>query len=162
MMKRGQFQISFGMIFSIIVIIAILGVAFYVLKNFLQTSQCAEIGLFYEGLKDHVDKAWQSTFHKDAFRGTLPRGIEFVCFGTAEQTPQREDRDLHRELTLRARDEENVFLAPREKACDASLASFSLKHAKTEEFFCVPVIDHEIEIKTKKESVDALVTVSGA
>ena len=61
MNKRGQIDISFGMIFSIILIIAVVGVAFYVINNFIELKKCTEIGLFYDDLKKYIDEAWQST-----------------------------------------------------------------------------------------------------
>ena len=46
--KRGQMQMSFGMIFSIILIIVFISFAFYVIKKVLDAQRKAEIGLFIE------------------------------------------------------------------------------------------------------------------
>ena len=44
---RGQIQLSFGMIFSIIIIIATIAVAFYVISTFMDTSRCIDVENFY-------------------------------------------------------------------------------------------------------------------
>lgn len=159
MQKRGQFNISFGMIFSIIIIIVIIGVAFYVIMSFLQTSKCAEIGLFYDDLREHIDKAWQATKYRDSFTGTLSSGVEMVCFGDSSQTP-REYRKEFDELVREGRRGHNVFISPKKEACDVSLVSMKLEHAKTDQFFCVDVNDNKLSIKIEKNVFDSLVTIA--
>ena len=51
MIKRGQLQISFGMIFSIIIIIAFVAVFIYAITIFMGWKRCAETGLFKEDLQ---------------------------------------------------------------------------------------------------------------
>lgn len=162
MQKRGNFDISFSMIFSIIIIIAIIGVAFYVISSFVSVSNCAEIGLFYDGLQEHIDKAWKSTIHKDTFTGKLPLGIELVCFGSLTQTPPRDYISQYNSI-LRSNinsKNRNVFLYPIHKSCDATLFAAELENIKTDEFFCIPVKDSKIELKTEKDQFDAQVTLT--
>ena len=54
MKKRGQLQISFGMIFSIILIIAFVALAVYVIMIFLDTGKCANTGLFKNDLQQEI------------------------------------------------------------------------------------------------------------
>lgn len=161
MNKRGQIDISFGMIFSIILIIAVVGVAFYVINNFIELKKCTEIGLFYNDLKKYIDEAWQSTIHKDTFPNgkypaILPSGIEMVCFGDIAQA-QQEYNDIKKSFI---NSNGNVFLYPAQKACDSSLSSIKLEHVKTDNFFCIPVVDSKIELKTEKNQFEALVTLN--
>jgi len=158
MRKRGQFDISFGMIFSIIIIIAIIGVAFYVITNFLQTSKCAEIGLFYDDLRKDIDKAWEATKYRDSFTGTLSSGVEMVCFGDSSQTPGEYKKEFD-ELVRGGGRGHNVFISPKKEACDVSLASIKLEHAKTDQFFCVNVNDKKLSIKMEKNVFDSLVSI---
>ena len=162
MNKRGQIDISFGMIFSIILIIAVVGVAFYVINNFIELKKCTEIGLFYDDLNKYIDKAWQSTIHKDTFKSTLPSGIDLVCFGDLNQAPVENYKEEYDSLsrTFINNKEKNVFLYPVQKACDASLSSLKLEHIKSDNFFCIPVIDSKIELKTEKAQFEALVTLN--
>ena len=78
--KRGEIYISFGMIFSVILIIAIIGVSFYAINYFLNLGKCAEISLFYQGFQNEIDEAWSSEIVKTTFVGKLPVEIESVCF----------------------------------------------------------------------------------
>ncbi len=162
MSKRGDFSLSFGMIFSIIIMIAIIAVSFYVIKSFVFTSKCAEAGLFYNDLEEYIDEAWQSTIHQDTFKGSLPDGIEQVCFGNlttiAIPTSQTEFDSLSRSF-INNRDR-NVFILPIEKACDTSLASLKLSHVKIPKFFCLEVKKGQIELKTQKTQFESLVTLT--
>ena len=162
MKKRGQFDISFGMIFSIIIIIAIIAVAFYVIKSFFFVSECTKVGLFYDDLKTHINKAWQSTIHEDIFTSTLPSGIELVCFGNLAQNPAKQYQQTYNEI-LRSNinsKEKNVFIYPERKSCDNSLRSIELDHITTSSFLCVPVKNNQLTIKTKKDQFESLVTIS--
>ena len=79
-MKRGQFQISFGMLFSIILIIAFVAVAIYVIMFFLKMKKCSEISLFVKDLQEKIDRAWSSEESDFLFTRSLPSGIKKVCF----------------------------------------------------------------------------------
>jgi len=159
MQKRGQFQISFGMIFSIIIIIAIIGVAFYAISSFLSLSNCSKIGIFYNDLKTYIEKAWQATIHEDTLTAILPSGIESVCFGDLTQSPSRKYTREYNEFLKLNKKTSNVFLYPPEKACDFSLSSIKLEHIKSPEFFCLPIKTGKVEIKTKRGEFDSLVEI---
>lgn len=160
--KRGQVQMSFGMIFSIIVIIAIVAIASYVIINFLRLGKCTEIGLFYDELKREVNKAWQSTIYRDVFnKGKLPSGIEYVCFGELNKGyGGREYKEQFDFLSRYMRQDKNVFVYPTQNACDSNLAFLKLEHIEIMEFFCVPVVDGKVSIKMEKDEFDALVKLS--
>lgn len=167
MQKRGQFQISFGMIFSIIIIIAIVGIGAYVLKSFLATGSCASLGLTLDKLEDYIQTAWQSPIHQDTFPNeeypaTIPSGITSVCFGNLTQTPTQNARTQYQELQREFINskERNVFLYPVKEACDTSLAGVKIDHFKTQNFFCVPVVKGSFSIRTEKQRFDSLVTIS--
>jgi hypothetical protein len=156
MAKRGQFQISFGMIFSIIIIIAIFAISGYVIyKVFLPTSQCIEIGLFYDPLEKYINKAWGSTIHRGTFTGTLPSGIEQVCFGDINLASGQYGEVVRDFINS----DGNVFLFPPYEACDSALASKTLKHVQIENFFCIPVVSGKIKINTEKTQFDSLVSI---
>ncbi len=107
--KKGQgiFGMSFSMIFSIIIIIAIIGVAFYAITYFLNLSRCGQITTFYDDLQDEANQAWVSTNHRKVFEGSVPSGIEYVCFGLVSQSVldsddrTRRDRMKKRNLHFR-------------------------------------------------------------
>jgi hypothetical protein len=163
MRKRGQgfMGVGFGMIFSIIIIIAILGVGFYVIQYFLGLNNCTQVGYFYDDLQDDVDRAWRASISQEVFSGSVPSGIDYVCFGNFTQAPKDAvSRDLQEELEFDVLlDNVNVFLYPLRKACDGDLAEYNLRHVKIEEFFCLEVQEGKIEVNLEKTSSDALVFV---
>ncbi len=80
MNKRGQMQLSFGMIFSIILIIAFIAFAFYAIKIFLNAQEAAKITRFRENMQEDVDKVWKSAFSSQEETYSLPGKIKKVCF----------------------------------------------------------------------------------
>jgi hypothetical protein len=163
MKKRGQMQISFSFIISIIIIIAIIATAFYVVKNFLNVSKCAEIGLFLEDIEGEVRKAYTSSIYQDVYSGRLPGNIEYVCFGNLTQKFEssfRKERESLREDLFRDEWGHKLFLLPVEESCSGDLNSKSLNEISTENFFCVPVEKGSMEVKMEKSSGENSVKVS--
>lgn len=144
-------QISFGVIFSIIIIIAVIGVAFYVIVKFLDTSKCSEVNLFHRDFENYIEKAYSAEIHQDTFKSSLPSGIEQVCFGTPD--PSYSDKDVYIALKNYKNSDKNVFLYPPKKACAPSI---KLEHISVSGFFCIPVKDGKIQIKTEKQAPDSI------
>ena len=59
MKKRGFMEISFGMIFSIILIIVFLAFAFFGIKKLLEVQESAMISQFEKNLQDNIDTMWK-------------------------------------------------------------------------------------------------------
>jgi len=78
--KKGQIKMSFNMIFSIILIIAFIGVAIYAVTMFLGVSRSIQEGRFKDRLKRDVERAWTSEDTSIEFVESLPSSIEYVCF----------------------------------------------------------------------------------
>jgi len=148
--KRGQtiFGLSFGMIFSILIIISIIAVAFYAINNFLEINECAEAGLLFESLQDEIDRAWTSGQYSQTHYEKFPRGITEVCFGDISEgaVPLFTSRDFEFYEAFNDMDPDtgtNVFLYPVEEACGGELFANTLEHAQILDstgnpiFFCV-------------------------
>ena len=58
--KNAQVKISFGMIVSIILIIAFISIAFYVIGKFLGLQKQIQTGQFLDDLQFDIDKIWKS------------------------------------------------------------------------------------------------------
>jgi len=157
MKKRGQLQISFGMIFSIIIIIALVATAFYVITYFLNLSKCTQILSFYQNLDDRVKRAWAADIVQETFSGNLPRGIESVCLGNLTQDFGDYETERQSFSRFYRNSENNIFLFPTEEACGKEGGSFNLKKARADSFFCLPVSDGKASIQLAKGSLDALV-----
>lgn len=160
MKRRGGIQLSFGMIFSIILIIAIIGVAFYAINYFVGLGKCTEVGLFYRELQDEIDRAWNSEITRDEFTGSLPGGVTNVCFGDVSSGGSGE---IYDDLKRYGRADANVYLYPLEKACDQGFRK--LEHVDFSEFggfSCFDVESGRVSIGLEKGSSDSLVKLTRA
>ena len=82
--KKGM-EIAFGVIFSIIIIVAILAVAFYTITYFLKLKSCTELGLYARDFQSKIDDAWNADSVNDLYSGFVPSGIDEVCVGNLEE-----------------------------------------------------------------------------
>ncbi|MBI2630299.1 hypothetical protein HYW76_04295 [Candidatus Pacearchaeota archaeon] len=112
--KTGQIQISFGMIFSIILIIAVIAVAFYAITKFLCVKKSAEVGLFKEELQNEINRARGGAETSETFDGNLPVSIKKVCFFDSSKPAIGKDKELEKELKKYM--ESNLFFYP-PKSC---------------------------------------------
>lgn len=152
--KRGDISLSFTMIFSVIVIIAIIAVAIYAISGFLKVQRCSQVGIFYSDFQKAADRAWASEYVSDYFEGNLPNGIEKVCFGNLSlSTASAEYEDLAR---YRFSDS-NLFLYPPTKACISP--HIKINHIDANKpLYCVSV-SGKVKIPLKKEIGEALVRI---
>ena len=58
--RSGQLEISFGMIFSIILIIIFIAAGFYAITKLLALQRTIQIESFLKDFQDDVDKMWAS------------------------------------------------------------------------------------------------------
>ena len=155
--KKGIIGMSFGMMFSIFLIIAIIAIAFYTINYFLDLQRCTEVSLFYQDFQDKVDTAWSSEITKREFTGSLPGGIKSVCFGNLNQSGAGEEYEELRKYRVF---EANMFLYPIRKTCD--LAYINIQHIDLTElqgWHCFPVEGGKVETQLEKGSFDALVKI---
>ena len=82
--RRGQLKLSFGMIFSIILIIFFLVFAFFGIKKFLDTRDEISIASFKKDLQDDIDQMWKSSRGSDDKTYSLPKKVEAVCIQNDE------------------------------------------------------------------------------
>lgn len=78
--RRGQFELSFGMIFAIILIIIFIGFAFYAINKFLELQDTMKIAQFGSNLQSDIDKVWKSSQSSNEYKYILPSKIDAVCF----------------------------------------------------------------------------------
>lgn len=83
--KRGQMKLSFGMIFSIFLIIVFIAFAFYAIKKFVGLQQDIQIKSFVNDLQNDVDSMWTSVGDSSSEESySLPNKIESICFRNNE------------------------------------------------------------------------------
>ena len=78
--KKGQMQISFGMIFSILLVICFISFVIYVIIYFLNFSDKVRIEQFEQEIQESIDKIWRSVQGSKTVKLGLPKKIEKVCF----------------------------------------------------------------------------------
>lgn len=162
MNKKGDISLSFGMIFSIIIIAATVAIAFYIIVNFLNFGKCANTGLLFNDFKDRIARAWGEDFTRDTFNGSVSSGVSYVCFGGIGQgTENANDEKIRLEISKKGSQitQNNMFTYPLGSAC-SDLFAATVEHMKTDSFFCTKVVNGKFGIKINKEEADALVTVS--
>ncbi|MEK6820616.1 MAG: hypothetical protein AABX71_02800 [Nanoarchaeota archaeon] len=163
--KRSQIQISFGMIFSIILIIAFIGVAFYAINIFLDWKKCIETGMFKEDLQEAVDRAWSRDSSSEIFSGNLQASLERVCFVDLSKDKEGEWAEYYDKLKKEGYIDINIFFWPLSKVCEGQ-RSFSLKHLNmsyiTENAnpHCAESTNGKIELRIEKGFDDVLVKIS--
>lgn len=78
--KRGQMEISFGMIFSIILIIIFLAAGIYGITQFLNFQKTVQIDKFMSDFQNDINTMWKSPQGSEPLTYTLPTDIISVCF----------------------------------------------------------------------------------
>jgi hypothetical protein len=133
-MKRGQMKLSFGMIFSIILIVVFLVFAFYAITMILDFQSSANVGTFLNDLQKDVDNMWQNSGSQTkTYR--LPNEIGEVCFN----------------------EDSLVSFYPLGIAIEFD--DTEIKHIEILEDFCIENIDNKINIRIKKGIDESLVTI---
>ncbi len=162
--KKAQvFGMSFGVIFSIILIIFILVVAGISIRYFLNLKKCAQIGMFVDELQKDVDKAWTGQKSNFVFSGTLPSNIEYVCFANLSNSLKGigAENKIYSDISIYKQADANMFFYPRRKACD--MPYINIKHLDIEKItqsrnpYCLKIKESKIIIDINKEFNEALV-----
>ncbi len=160
-MKKGQLQISFGMIFSIILIIATVAVAFYVISYFIKLGNNVSCKLYYTDLQDRITVAWNGELSNEVFSESLPSGVSEVCFGYLNQsTRSSSDASVQESLRAYPSAKSNLFFYPRGSTCNDGNFAYHLTHVKDSAFFCVKVVKGKARVTINKGTKDALVNLN--
>ena len=155
MNKRADLNISFGMIFSIILIIAFVGVAFYAISGFLKTKNCAELGQFKQDLQDAIDGAWNGDESSFIFKRTIGAEACIINISSSQIGPNKAQYESFRKLGYQG----NLFFYPLSR-CKGSI--FSLNHINLDKItekenpYCMP---KKVELKIVKNFNDPKVCV---
>jgi len=159
--QKAQLEISFGVIFSIIIIIAVLAIAGYVIVRFLSVDYNVECKLFYSEMQKKIDESWGSGGSVSyVFSHSVPGKTEKVCFGYTNQSLlSTSDEAAYDDVALHSDDRSNLFFYP-SGACGDTSFSYQLKHATTDKFFCVSVQNGKANLKISKDRFDALVKLN--
>lgn len=161
---EGPMGMSFGMIFSIILMVFFVIVAFMVIKQFMHTRDCLKVGMFSDDFQTEIDKVWNSQSNSFIFESQIPSGIEYICFANLSSRFRGENEEIGNALEIYELNNGNVFLYPSGKSCE--MPYFNIKHldikkiVQTENPYCIKVDDGKASFIIKKEFNQRLVGVS--
>ena len=163
--KRGDVKISFGMIFSIIMIIIFVMFAFYAIQKVLSIQNSAQAGKFVGDLQNDIDTMWKSSLGSQKQEYFLPSKVKYICFIDYNSEKKGGRERFYEELDQLYFGEENLFFYP--PGSGEGFDSVALKHLdldKTTESdnpLCFEKIKGKVSFTTKKDFNEALVTISG-
>lgn len=134
MNKRGQLHLSFGVIFSIVLIIIFLAFGFYAITKFIELQRTIEVKKFLEDFQEDVNKMWKGTQGSQELTYSLPKKISSVCF----------EEDEFQNLEFISKD---IFEGDK------------IENLKIEEPFCVENIEGKISFTIVKDYGETLVQI---
>ncbi len=156
-------KLSFGMIFSIILIIIFIAFAFYAISKFLDIGNTAQVARFTNSLQTDIDKVWRGSQASQEQEYFLPSGIEFICF-IDYNSDKRGARDLiYNELEQTYYESENLFFYPLGSA--QGLNAKEVKHIDIEKTteednpLCIEKIKGKVKMRLEKDFGEALVSI---
>lgn len=161
--KKGDFQISFGMIFSIILIIAFIAVAFYVIRVFLNMKNCGLIGRFYQEVQESVTNAYRSPATSQKISSTLPGSVDYVCVINLNQSSKGPKSNIYDMLSLVNK---NFVIYPKTKCTGfggIDLSNINIQSITLNENpFCIDVQNGKVNLKVEKDIYEKSVRISRA
>ena len=139
--ERGQIKLSFGMIFSIFLIIIFIAFAVYAISKFINLQKTIQIESFVENLQSNVDDMWNSPRGSQEEIYSLPDKIDAVCFTD----------NVFNNLMFRSSEilEENNI-----RHLDIATITSG------EDPYCIPNIDGKVKLIISKDFGEDLVTIT--
>jgi len=160
--KKAQLKLSFGMIFSIILIIVFITVAFYGIRTFLNLQDTAQIATFTSDLNSDVDSVWKSTQSSQRQEYFVPSKVSHVCFIDFAIPAKGANSFFYDDLKRSYFGSENLVFYPfgsTEKG-SAEIKNIDIEATtQSENPFCIQNVDGVVELTLVKNFSDALVTV---
>jgi hypothetical protein len=163
--KKAQnfLGMSFSTIFSIILIISFIIAAIIAISTFLNFQKCAQIKLFIENFQEQIDESFASSGIKINFKSNIPSSIKKVCFMNLSKELNEKDKEIFNELEPYVNEEYNMYIHPKEKACD--LYFNKIRHLNINKItidnnpFCINVENGKLELRIEKTLSESLVSL---
>ncbi len=155
-------KLSFGMIFSIMLIIVFIGFAIYIIANLISFQKNLTTNSFFKNFQEDVDSMWRGAEGSTIIKYSLPSKAEKVCF-VDFSSPPKNNRDLYYELQLFSSGEKNLFVypisetegSPGRKINHLNIAEIT----KIKNPYCIEVENGKVEIEIIKEFGEELVKI---
>ena len=158
--RKAAMELSFGMIFAIILIVVFIAFAFYAIKKFLDIQGTAEVGIFIDNIQNDVDKMWKGSQGSTQESYSVPGKIKMVCIADYNSNAVGKNKDIYDEMEQVFNEEENLFFYPvgSGNGLDSKkIANINIeKITEKENPYCFDN-NGKIEVTIKKSYGDALV-----
>lgn len=138
--KRGQMKLSFGMIFSIFLIIVFIAFAGYAIKRFIDMQHTIQIENFVKELQSDVDAMWKLGGSSEE-EYPLPNKISAVCF----QDDEFGNLEFRSSKFIELKDIEHIDIS---------------KITMDEEPYCISNINGQVKVIISKKVREDLVTIT--
>lgn len=164
MKKRGQMQISFGMIFSILLIMAFIAFVIYIIIYFLNFSNRVKIEQFEDELQKHVDGIRAGYQGSKVVNLGLPKKIKKVCFIDNSQPAKGVDRDMYNDFIM-INTVENVMYFP--EGSSEGKEGFKLNYINISNItgmanpYCVENKKGKVSLMVQMKYEESLVRITG-
>ncbi len=160
---------SFGMIFSIILIVFFLVVAFIAIKAFLGWKTCADVGLFFDGLDKNVKIVLSSTYANMAFNSSLPSSIEYVCFVNLSSSTSYNANNIEKDIWTFMKNNEhiitkdsNVYIYSKKSySCGSRFKKINRIDVSQKSPNCIKVIGGRVSMMLERDTSSNSVRISG-
>ena len=162
--KKGQMKLSFGMIFSIILIIVFVAFAFFGIKKFLDIQDSAKIGKFVDELQNDVNKIWKGSLGSQQEEYILPSKVEKVCFVDYSTSSIGKNAELYSKLKQVFYEFENMIFYP--VGSGAGLDAKNIKNIDistttgSENPLCINNVKGKVKLTIKMSHGESLVTIT--
>lgn len=133
-------RLSFGMIFSIILIIIFVAFAFFAIKKFIGIQDAMKIGQFTDRLQSDVDKLWRGSQGSQEVEYFLPTNVEAVCFVD--------------------KDDENLIFHSQSFIEAKNIEHLDIEKITTDGEFCIESVKSKVKMTLKKNHGEALVIIT--
>ncbi len=161
---EGAIEMSFGTIFSVILMIIFVAVAFIAIKYFFGIQSCAKVGIFWDDFQNEVDSTWNTQGGEFLFKGTVPNGVKNICFADLSKPINGAYESIGDEISIYEGEKANTFVYPIEEACEMPYKTTNhldmADITADENPYCIKVSGGMVSIKIKREFNQKLVTVS--
>lgn len=163
--KSGQVELSFGMIFSIILIIAFVAFTVYGIFKFLEFRDSAQVLDFERNFQVHIKTKWAGTEGTENHEYILPEKIKSVCF-INNKGRITADSEMKKEIELMNLDDEaNLFFSPRDSAGDEGSTKIDYLNiediTKLENPYCISTKNGRLKLTIQKSYGESSVRVFG-
>lgn len=161
---RAQLKLSFGMIFSIILIVIFIGFAFYAINIFLDLQKETKIGIFVNGFQKDVDAMWRSSQGSQKIPYNLPGSVDLICITDYNSGKSGSRGHVYDELQQEFSSTQNLFFYP--LGSGGEIKSKTINHIDVEKItasenpFCFQNVGGKVEIVIKKDFDEALVNIA--